>query len=414
MKIKFNPKILILVTFIVVLFSYYCLPSIRYSIKYNYVTIACMGIVFLVYFCYINITVQQLIVRLMICLSLCFIIYYIVPYSLGLKNALNELQQMIIFATPMVITSWIISNNQYRAAKLILLTILLSLLVVMFKTHIALSDNPFVCRVLAKGTNLDSYLNGLRRDNVGGLGFAYSMGPLCFVSFYFTKHNKGILRIIAILVTCLSAIFIVRSQFATLFILTFSFSAIMFAKNIRSTTIKLTIIITVIVFSFLLQTICMFIADTLSESFPTLSYRFADLANYFNEGELESSRGDRIVDTLNLFLKGPIIGVVGCRVNPDLNSIILRTHAGNISKLAEIGIVGFGIYMLNFGVAWKYIKKLLKKHDCHVLPFDISVLYLISYGFINTIGQVFELSIMVYTFVPLALYTCRKLDEKKK
>lgn len=412
MKIRIKRKKFVIFTYALFLLTYYCIPAVHYRLTYVPVAVASMGLILILFFAGGSIALQQFVIRIFICISVCSILYYIVPYSLNLKPAINEFQQLVMYCMPMVLAIFVLSKDEFTGAKVVLGLYLIALLIVMYKTSIALSSNATVVRALANGSITDSYINLMRFGNVGGLGFAYSMGPVFFLSLFLAVRNKGIIRVLAIAACLVIGSFVVRTQFATLFFLTISYSIIMLASRTRSIGKKILFIVFAVILFLFGQGILNYLAEHLLSSYSTLSYHLRDISGFLQGNELGSSRGERILDTLHIFLKGPIIGVFNCMIDSSTYAIMVRTHAGNISILTEIGIVGFGFYMAFFGIAWKWIHRALISYGSETLPFDISALYLITFGFVNTIGQIFELSMTIFLFIPLLLYYLRKREIK--
>lgn len=390
------------------LLSWFMMPSVRYSFRYPIIAIASTAIMCLIFI--MLGTVRKDFLKVILTVFGLALIFFIVPYSFGIKDSVNTLQQLVIFLAPMFIGMMIIekSKENKKLFSVFLTAMCIMIVVVYFATVKELSINPAVMRNLATGDNTEELVM-YRMSNVGGFGFAYAMGIMSIVTFYLTLYYKGLLRFVFLVLSVVMVSFIYKSQYTTLLILLI---ATVFVLSI----IKSKHILTKLILLFFGLITVLFVGDLFSwaasvTNLTALKLHFSNIADFFLNGNVNTTRPEYYAKAFNLFLTSPLIGVVGITKDPVAWSIINQSHSTQLPILAETGLIGSILYNCYLFFMWRTIQKALKRNGNSTILFTLCFIYIFILSWINPVFLVFELSMVVFAVVPsiICLFDFKKI-----
>lgn len=395
MKEKSSFVPVVVMTAAILLSLWYVLPEIRLKFRYPEIAVSSFTLI-----CFMGLNAsreyQRIVVKFMFAAFLIAFLH-VIPYNFDLKKCLNIFQQQVIFFMPMFVYLFLCKDHK-KYLKYIAIVLSLLLLYVFCKTFWELRTNDRIMRRLAYGVADDDFLV-YRQDNIGGYGFAYSVGMLInvFLAFFMilkSKLSKGTyyLPLIGILY-CFTAM---ANFFLNLIITSTVFVYVLFST--KKFVFKTVAIIATVIFILCLPSIFNFIAENIEAS--VISQKFYRVAEFF-QGNREASEVDRVsvyTEALKLFLSSPVWGIYNIYENVD-RSVYVSAHADLISMLCRVGILGVGIYFYLLHFVYKTINATfpdIGKHKVYCFAFIQFILIYCT----NTAFQCMEFGTVLLLYIP--------------
>ena len=328
------------------------------------------------------------------------ILYWIVGYSGNFKlGFVIPFMTLITLVMPCFAIIAVVKRNNWKEQKFISITTAISLLFVAITTFVALADNPLIMREMTGGG--EYYITQARLRGVGSYGIAYSMGAL-FIAFWSLRRylkKSFIPPIVYLVMTIVSGLLVVQSQFGTLLFITIGGVALHYfieARTFPKRIMVLAVAIIVIISSQALIKMGMTMFGG-----EVLRYKFQLIYDGIWGGSgVENISGERSqvqLAALSFFLQSPVWGCSGVV----FNEVFYSAHSTMIAVLAATGLIGFISYISAF---YSAIKKVLS--ECFIsvaekrLYYPV-VLFYLSFAFLNPIDFSFECSWVIFFVIPL-------------
>lgn len=397
-KIKKNTNLLFAL-YTSLLFSLYILPVLKYSIPY--VVVATLIFLIMVYIYYKNKDIRNYILKIVFFASGMGLMFFFVQNQGDIISSINEIIRYVRFYIPLVILAYIFKKCNRTTAKIIFIICSMIIILIMFNTWIALIDDPMIARILAQGDVNNEYLTRYRMNNVGGFGFAYSM---CFMStsFICLSLNKRISlfkRIIFLLFFLISIGFIIMTQYTTLLLLSIAGALFAVYKNDKNLIKKLILIVMAVILYFSLDSLFNYLASKTDKI--ALQEKFFMLSNFASTGDIGvlNSRPERYFEAIKEFLNSPIYGNV-----QHIGGTVERAHSTIFGTLAGTGLIGLYFYISGVLLSYREMKNEYELKKIDTISFKINNILLFCLSLVNPIGYLFEVSFILFLFLPLMEY----------
>lgn len=363
-----------------------------------------------------------------------YLIWFVIGYSfLGLIyggpiQIIKNISMVILVLAPFFIFDWTFSpvrkNNREQNSKLLIKVMTPVLIYNVIATLYYLFRNPYIARYMA---NFDSSRGIDRSMGIivdlpiaigGGYVLIYGIILLPVVLLYLAKniYSKLLTKISYITIAAFLLYFVIKSGFATAFILSTAgiIFVILSAKNQKIINniliVSLIIVVSIVLMNTqLLSDIINIITSVLPQD-SIISVRLNEIvpALYGTSSNISSfsMRLNGLETTLNAFLENPILGV-GYKVGFDYIAVssFIGLHTEWIDLLAQYGLF-LGLPLLLFiGLSFKDLLNIFKGTQMETIIKTV-VFMIIVLGFLNPIltTSVFVIA-MVYIPCLLTLYS---------
>ncbi|OMD89411.1 O-antigen ligase family protein [Paenibacillus odorifer] len=336
-----------------------------------------------------------------------YFIWFIMGYGfLGilygdLNQIVKNICMIILSFAPFFIYDWMFSDSRkdrrLQNSKLIIKVMTPVLIYTVFVTLYYLNSNPYVARNMANYDPSISTNINLPLAIGGGYVLIYGIIFLPPVLLYLAKNicEKLLSKILLLLIALFLLYFIVKSGFATAFIISFAGSllAVMLTqkqKTFNRVFLTSIILITSIIFlnieifSEVISSIIRMLPENsiitirLNEIIPTLYGNISDSTSF-------SRRLNNLDMTIDSFLGNPILGI-GYKVGFDYSAISLITgqHTEWLDNLSQYGLFLGVPYLLYFATSFRGVIRQFKSTNLEVIM-SITILMMILLGFLNPI-----------------------------
>ena len=277
------------------------------------------------------------------------------------------------------------------ALNIIVVASLVMICLVAVNTYKEFAANPGVARLLAKGTNDDEEINLLRSMNIGGYGFSYAVGMLIPYVATWIIRAKGNKKWIAIAFFVLLIVYITKTQYTTLLLISVFFTGYVFFIHCKTMHAKIAVFIIVICLIFGSRYIFEFLADQIK--LRTLSVRFRDIASMLSGNGSDNSRWELQWNAFKLFFKNPLFGAD--LTNAENLYIVNHSHTSFSGTIASGGIAGVSLYYGTILLAVKNVKKMVP--TCRYI--EPTFLHLLVLSLFNPISS-FEIFTVTFLIIP--------------
>lgn len=409
-KTGINIKEIILFIYTILILFIYILPSLKYKVSYPVSTTLMLLIV--PYSFFTKPILRKYILGILVCALVTGIIFFLISYPFNYVTAIAEIIRIIKYFSPVILFMNIVDLENIKLKKLIFLILSIILIYVIIRTLKEIEINPMVARLLAKGS-VDDELILLRFNNIGGFGFSYSLGAIVpFLTTLLWDARKLLHRICIITSLILLLFFIIKVQYTLLLILSIITIGIVIIKQSRSYGVIFSLL-SMITILFSIGDFFAYLSKVVGGD--RLAERLNSLAIFFYSGinniSILGSRPERILDALLLFLHSPIWG--NTRIYDGYTFFGLDSHSTIFEILSLTGVIGFAVYLYIILTTYKLLSLKLRKTVKSLKSFNISFVYFIILSVLNPIHNVFELSIILFLYIPLGVFLYSNVNQVK-
>lgn len=392
LSIKLNRRSLF-VAYTAMAFLVYTLPYLKIAVPY--IIAAVLMLVFLPIAMLMNSQWKNYSI-ILIATSTVMMAFNIVLGTYSITDAINEAVRNIRFFIP---TLWAMYAMKYCSKKQQLFSLVIFMLAVgliLYKTMGALEKDQWIARILAQSKTTDTpEIRAYRLNNVGGFEFSYMIGivTLC-LTWTALKCKDKWLRIFSVLGVILCFYYIVQTMYTTLLIITTAGILLLLLFSIKSTGIRLLLILLTIVFSLGLVPFIGYLSTAFGDSL--LSEKFARIYIALTGGGSSAlgSRPEYILEAVSNWLKSPLFGGY---------AVTYSVHSFLFGLLERNGIIGIFCWGVVFRMSQKMITTQLNAMGVGTTLLNVVLLYVLVLSVLNPIGYVFEVVIAAFYVTPLWL-----------
>lgn len=322
--------------------------------------------------------------------------------------SLNEAIRNIRFFVPVLLSSYAIKYCTNKQCKHLLLFFSIITAFVFYRTSNALANDPWITRIMAKSSALDTAeMRAYRLQNIGGFEFSYMIGvvTICLVWIVINSQKK-IIKVFSLVATVICFNYIIQTMYTTLLLLTSFCILVLFLFNIKNRNIKIILVVVFIA----LFTVLPSLFEYLSTQFGTslLATKFSQLHDAMTGEGIKAlgSRPEKILFALKSWLRSPIFG--GITENVNAHSLVVGTLVSN-------GLVGLGVWVSLFYLSYKVLINKLVDNNIDTTLVKVACLFVFVLSFLNPIGYVFEVTIAAFFIAPMCswvIYEDESIYEK--
>lgn len=392
-KYRLNISFFTLSTFVVSLI--YILPV--FKIKIPYVISGVLMLSFIPYIYIKEIKIRKYI-NILVFSSFSIFLVQVLLGTYGFVDAFNEMIRNLRFFIPVLWSVYILKNVSNDNVRIFYVLYIVLIMIIIFKTYNALNENQWISRILAQSVLTDTpEIRELRLQNIGGFEFSYMVGliNICFFWSYFYNVDKR-KKLIYLILTIISYMYIIKTMYTTLLLLTSLSLVIILIKNVKNILAKILTFLIFLIIVWNYADIVYFLSELFNGSL--LSNKFMQIYMALTEGGMESlgSRPELIMNSISAWLSNPIFG--GRPEN-------LNSHSMFFGLLATNGIFGILLLIVVFYLSYKVIVGELIKKGIDTLLIKICFMYIILLMIFNPINYVFEITIAGFYFSVLCIFT---------
>ena len=392
-KYRLNISFFTLSTFVVSLI--YILPV--FKIKIPYVISEVLMLSFIPYIYIKEIKIRKYI-NILVFSSFSIFLVQVLLGTYGFVDAFNEMIRNLRFFIPVLWSVYILKNVSNDNVRIFYVLYIVLIMIIIFKTYNALNENQWISRILAQSVLTDTpEIRELRLQNIGGFEFSYMVGliNICFFWSYFYNVDKR-KKLIYLILTIISYMYIIKTMYTTLLLLTSLSLVIILIKNVKNILAKILTFLIFLIIVWNYADIVYFLSELFNGSL--LSNKFMQIYMALTEGGMESlgSRPELIMNSISAWLSNPIFG--GRPEN-------LNSHSMFFGLLATNGIFGILLLIVVFYLSYKVIVGELIKKGIDTLLIKICFMYIILLMIFNPINYVFEITIAGFYFSVLCIFT---------
>jgi len=273
----------------------------------------------------------------------------------------------------------------------------LILFYVAYTTWRATAENPMIARLLASGSD-DSVLTMYRLNNIGGFEICYAIGMTfsAWVALAF-DCKKRIIKLIFVFLAIITFVFVISVQYMTLLLLCLLSVFVVLIKRPGNALSKIVFVVIAMVMFFSMSTILRWIAETGVES--QIYSKLIHMADFFdgNSSITETTSRALLYKSAFLeFLSSPIWGVAQSRHAAVSHSTILGIACNT-------GIIGLMVYAFLIKSCYLVTKSILQEYNITLSTYYVTFISFVVLLFLNPIQYSYEISFVVFMFIPLTL-----------
>lgn len=251
----------------------------------------------------------------------------------------------------MIMGLFYVYNSKKFNFKYVLYAIFILMLISYIATIVGLQKYPTASRDLASGIN--PLCDHFKKIGIGGFAFIYQT-PIIIASCILIINNIKLQQKILLLLFVLIMIFTVyQSDYTTALITVFiSIMLIIYFKSGKNTLLKFIIlgIVSIVVYLLRVQ-ILEFIVNNVIKEDNIIRMRLIEFLKSMTSDDVEFNRFELMKESLEAFVKNPIIGEIG------LAEKSVGGHSDLVDTLGKYGIIGFILYNVMFlNLMWKNFK----------------------------------------------------------
>lgn len=323
-----------------------------------------------------------------------------------LKEIANTTINYLRFFMPCLLLA-VISKMSGKVRWVVWLFATLLLLFVAWKTLSAIDSNETVARILAAGYS-DDKLDKYRMDNVGGFGFCYAAGFTFPLWISVVADNKRWVKVFAVLLAIATFYFVLKAQYMILLILCV-FAVLLAIMSHPGNALRklfgLMLVLAVLIsMPFILKALMRF--DLGSQ----VSKKIGNIASFLDGStaiQSVSSRIGKYTAAFNEFIRSPVWGTVSSQQAGICHSTWLRLGC-------TTGFFGIFSYIAVLTVSYQVVSGVFNKYRLIKAPFIITFITLIVLAFVNPVDYSYEISFVIFFFVPLTMLLFGKKKEGKE
>lgn len=383
----------------------YNMPCFKYAIPYTVQGLLLLSS-YIIFFYESNFQTRNLFISLA-CSLLLFIITIFFTYNGYWTEAINEIIRFYRFLAPGYLYL-LLRHYTFSHKKLGLIILSIFSAIIFYtstRTIIELNTNPMVARLLAAGIVADD-LAIIRAANVAGYQLSYAIGFATIICLAFALHYKSKYSKLTFTFAYLFLFyFVFRTQYTTLLILTTLGSYIVMYIYSRNKSWKQLFIVLSLFLAVAVPFFMLMLSQLHDRETSMISMKFTQLLDFSRTGDLSAvgNRPSLYLEAFDRFLISPLIGNPVYIYN-QANISMYHSHSTLFSYLQSTGLVGtLCVYVPLFCLYnaimhnMKEISPFLK--ECYKLVFVM----LIILSVVNPIDYCFEISFIVFLFIPLLI-----------
>lgn len=276
------------------------------------------------------------------------------------------------------------------------------------KTLDAIDTNDMIARLLAQGDTGEK-ITTFRMENIGGFGFCYAVGltfPLWISTIIDTKNKwvKGFAIVLAILTFW----FVLKVQYMILLIMcVFTVLLAIIFRPVNA--FKKMFAVIFIVFLIMLMPLILRLITQLNIG-QHIAGKIENVAAFLDGSVTAGSTTNRVnlyKDAFFEFLHSPVWGVAQSVQAP-------ICHSTWLTLACTSGLFGIASFAYMISVVYKGVLKIMSEHNLNKIPFVVTFITLVVLAFFNPVNYAYEISLVVFLFVPLTMLLFGEKKEGKK
>ena len=395
-----------------VLLCFYCmgytvlslLPAVKYSVSYVIAGSFCLVPVVLSFLKFPKLRTDIFIIAVLG--IVCGLLTWLLDNG-GIKETVNTAINFLRFFMPCLLL-YSISKASTVSKWIVWIFAAIIMIYISYKTVSAIDTDDMIARLLANG-GVDEELTEYRMDNIGGFGFCYAVGltfPLWVSTLIDTKTRW--VKIFAAVLIIITFIFVLKVQYMILLIMCIFTVMLAIMYRPGNAGKKLLGFIVLLAIIFLLPLVLR--AITHLNIGTHISGKINNVASFLDGSVAAENTTSRVVKykaAFSEFIRSPIFGAVGSKAAIKAHSTWLVLGC----KMGLIGISSFA-YMLFSGYKWTSFT--LKNFGVSRIPFVVTFVTLIVLALVNPVDYSYEISFVVFLFVPLTMLLFGEKKEGKE
>ena len=290
-----------------------------------------------------------------------FIIYTCcIPYLFGSGVIANRYISLMLMPLGYIIYNYYKENKKLHVIKVMINIVMIFILITFFRTFFGLLDNPYLSRSIK---SVGEYSKTVLSMGYGGYEFAYFITLISMFLFQlFLTSKSAVKKTLYITTYILSVIFVLLSNYFTAFILILLSVGILIFSKFRSKTKWVLLIVLIILFLVLSESVLGIILDILGNHFTKgkLYYRLSEMEGAFLNSFMKDFTADRLptlYKSLNTIYQYPLLGLITTKmdmVNISIEDYNFGQHSHILDSFALFGIA-VGIW--NLFICFKVFNK---------------------------------------------------------
>lgn len=380
------------------------LPAVKYSVSYVIAGSFCLIPVALSFLKFPKLRTDIFIIAVLG--IVCGLLTWLLDNG-GLKETANIAINSLRFFMPCLLF-FVLSRVPAVYKWVVWIIAAVIMIFVTVKTLDAIDTNDMIARLLAQG-DTGERITTFRMENIGGFGFCYAVGltfPLWISTIIDTKNKwvKGFAIVLAILTFW----FVLKVQYMILLIMcVFTVLLAIILRPVNA--FKKMFAVIFIVFLIMLMPLILRLITQLNIG-QHIAGKIENVAAFLDGSVTADSTTSRVVKykaAFSEFIRSPIFGTVSSKAAGKAHStwLLLGCQTG------LIGICSFA-YMLFSG--YKCTSLTLKEFGVSKIPFIVTFVTLIVLALVNPVDYSYEISFVVFLFVPLTMLLFSEKEEGEK
>lgn len=324
----------------------------------------------------------------------------------AITEIVNEPIRSIRYFVPCVLFGRL-SKESRGMQKYVWVFITAIILFVAITTLAAVETNPLIARILANGS-LDAELTAYRMQNIGGFGICYAVALTYAAWTYIAFHSRGTKKVIAIAAIIFEFVFAVQVQYMTMLLLCIlAFLLVILFCSDNKLLKVLSVMIVIVSLAFLPFFLRWIAQMDVGAQIQSKLIHFAEALDGSRAFSQITSRVELYKDALLDFLSSPIWGT--------RNSVAAGTsHSTFLGIAAATGILGLASLIYGIVQCYKETARNLLGMDMNMTSFKISFAVFMVLAVVNPVHYIYEISIVMFLYVPLTLKLFLHEEEKLK
>lgn len=397
---KLSAESIIYMILTVALLSCYFMPQVKMHIRYVVLSLLQLAYVTVYLFPKKNIRTYML---ASIKWGLLFgVMMFLVAKPLDIKMGLiHPIMTLWIYLGPAFILYTLLQRSNVLEKWIVGIGICSLFLGIVFVTLQKMEMYQTIARMMTGGSTDLDFLLEMKNQGVGGFGIAYACGALSVFLFSAVLMIKKsfYLKSLILAVFVFTLYFIIKAQFATLLIITFSCIGLGLFLSIKSLGFRILVILIFPLLLFEVPDLMSFLADFYSES---IGSKFQSIVETLQGTQdviaVSGERSKYQFDALLLFGNSPIWG----NELTEANILVYNhSHSTFLSLAAATGILGLFFYYKSL---WTAVNPTL----CYpaTIVHRIVTPLIVFFGLLtifNPTEEIQELSVILFFTIPLLL-----------
>ena len=382
----------VLLVYLTAYFLLGLLPRIKYSVPYVFAGVFTMIPAFMVCIG------KTPFIKPILFMGFASVIQALLAYLLGnaiMTDIFNVPIRTIRYFVPCILLAWTI-NLTPKKQMFIWGLITTLLLFVAINTLLAVEINPMVARLLASGSR-DKELMAYRMQNIGGFEFCYAVCLLYGLCVYLSIRTTGIVKVVGIVAVVFITYFTIQVQYMTMLLLCIAAFVFVVMFSAKKNVSKIVAVLISLFFLLGLPSLLRWIAEfDVGDQLYSKLIEVAGILDGTREFSEANARSELYLNALMDFLWSPIWGT-------PYSAAAAKSHSAFLGAAAATGIIGLSAYICGISQCYQQTKAILIYKQCDTGIFALSFLVFVILAFVNPIEYSYELSIVLFYYIPLTI-----------